>query len=89
MTARWQRLRELHAHVCSESGDGPLLCDAIEGDSNEVGVCAAWDALRDAAKLGEGGLPEPEVPWRCPCGEDCEIVDYPTGIRSCGQRRTA
>lgn len=22
--------------------------------------------------------------WRCPCGEDCEVVDYPTGVRSCG-----
>lgn len=27
-----------------------------------------------------GGPP----PWRCPCGEDCEVVDYPTGVRSCG-----
>jgi hypothetical protein len=26
----------------------------------------------------------PPLVWVCPCGEDCEVVDYPTGVRSCG-----
>lgn len=32
--------------------------------------------------------PAAPAPWErevaCPCGEACEVVDYPTGYRSCG-----
>jgi hypothetical protein len=45
-------LSELHAHVCSESGEAPLMCDANESNTWETGVCNAWDALRDAYHLG-------------------------------------
>lgn len=52
----------------------------------------AWDAAIAAAMTPEDREPEEgcaigaTVPLasRCPCGEDCEIVDYPTGVRSCG-----
>lgn len=36
-----------------------------------VGLCIVTDA--PAAR-----------PAACPCGTDCEVVDYPTGVRSCG-----
>ena len=60
MTDLERRLRELHAHVCSE-GEGrdvPLMCDANEADPHEAGVCAAWDALRDALRLALEGAAE-------------------------------
>jgi hypothetical protein len=56
-------------------------------------VRAALVAARDELALAEvDALRTNPVPngsklapaWRCPCGEDCEIVDYPTGVRSCG-----
>ena len=49
------RLRELHLHVCPERGnpdDGLRDCTADEDDPHEAGVCAAWDALRDARTAG-------------------------------------
>lgn len=35
----------------------------------------------DEKELDHGAKP---TPARCPCGEDCEVVDYVCGVRSCG-----
>jgi hypothetical protein len=54
-----ERLRKVHAHVCASDGDigdddgEQLECGANERDAHEAGVCAAWDAIRDAATIGD------------------------------------
>lgn len=62
MSADRPTLRGLHRHVCEDGTDGPLLCAADEDDPREAGVCAAWDAIREARDLGRAeALAEAEV----------------------------
>lgn len=44
----------------------------------------ADQVIRGAHLEGAPRPPTGPVPAACPCGEECEVVDYPTGVRSCG-----